>query len=251
MATELKTLVELDFLPASYCRRRMLRRAYAWRFVAALGMCGFLGATSLWLNKHHEGVLAKLAAVESQFADAAEKEARLAEVTGELQAELKTAELLTYLRHRWPRSRIVDAILEPLPDNVILTELKIGHEPIQAAETSTITLLETESEPVDRPSRRSADLKRLLQESSRQQHFVMLTGQSTDAATLHEYLARLGTNPLFSSVDLGLLENAPNASGASGAMTPTRFTARAKVCPGHGQIISAPQSTEPLAQRGE
>jgi Tfp pilus assembly protein PilN len=251
VALELRTLIEIDFLPASYRQRGVQRRAYAWRVVAALAIVGFLGATTLWLRDHHTAVLARLSEIDAQFAEAAKKNARLATVTAQLQAETKTAELLTFLRHRWPRTQILSAILEPLPAGIVLTELRTGHDPVVAAATSAISLPQTESEPTDRPSRRSTDLRRLLKESAQQQAFVFLTGQASDAATLHEYLARLGNISLFSSVDLKSLEHEPVRGGLDAATGAIRFTARLIVRVGHGQTIQAPTATEPLARRGE
>jgi len=248
---ELKTLVEIDFLPVTYRDRGMQRRAYVWRVVAALAIIAFLGATTLWLHNHHAGVLARLSAVDAQFAEAAKKNARLATVTAQLQAETKTAELLTFLRHRWPRTQILNAILETLPAGIVLTELRIDHEPVKSARTPTISLPEAEAEPTDRPSRHAADLRRLLTECSQQRHFVFLTGQASDAATLHEYLAQLGNVPLFSRVDLKSLEREPTREGLDAATGPIRFTARSIVRAGHGQSVQAAAATDPLARRGE
>jgi hypothetical protein len=254
VAQELTMLVEIDFLPAAYRERSIQRRAYAWRVAAAVLIVGFFVAASLWQRSHHARILAKLAAVESQFADAAASNARLAQITTRLDERRKTADLLTFLRHRWPSTRIMAAVLEPLPATVVLVEWHVGSEARPADETPSIALPEAKTIPPDMAARRANDLQRLLHESSRQQQFVHLAGRASDAATLHEYLARLGASPLFEQVDLQSLEHVTSDPDAPAAES-VRFTVRAILRPGHGATLpskpAAPApSPAPLAQRG-
>jgi hypothetical protein len=256
VARELTSLVDVDFLPTAYRERDMQRRAYAWRVTAAVGIVAFLGATTLWQRSHHAHVLGRLSDIEGQFADAAVKNTRLKAATAGLNSERKTAEFLTFLRHPWPRTRVVSGILSPLPENIVLNELHLGHETIARGDKPAVALPETKAAaaPTDKASRQAADLERLLREHADRQDYVELQGESLDAAMLHEYLARLGTDPLFDRVDLRSLEHAP--ADAAGTPGPVRFSVRIVLQPAHGQALDAPvspptaQPVAPLAQRG-
>jgi hypothetical protein len=196
--------------------------------------------------------------IQAKFVDAAGKNATLAGITARLHAERKSAELLTFLRHRWPHTQIMAAVLDPLPDSITLTEWHMGQETIPGTAGPTVALGETKQVPTDKASRRASDLKRLLDESATRQHFIALTGRAIDAAALHEYLARLGTHPLFLRIDLQSIENMPTDKGSTAATGTIHFTARAILRPGHGQSVSekpatpaAPAGQGPLATRGE
>ena len=254
MARELTALIDIDFLPATYRERGMQRRAYAWRVAVALTIGGFFAATSLWQHNHHARVRARLDAVEAQYAEAARRTADLAVVSAELTAEEKTAELLTFLRHRWPRSRVLAAILAPLPESIRLSDCHVGCETRQAARGATIALPEGDEAPAAKPEQRANDLKRLLEETTRQEHFVSLSGKADDAATLHEYLARLQVDPLFARVELQSLEHQTADAPADRSV---RFAVRAVLCEGTGQTIpdtsdqpSDATDAPPLARRG-
>jgi hypothetical protein len=237
VAQELTRLVDIDFLPAAYRQRSMQRRAYAWRVAAAVVIACFFAATSLWQRNHHESVRARLDAVEDQYTGAAAKNALLAEVTARFHAQRATAELVTFLRHPWPRTQILAAVLEPLPESIVLSDWHVGHETVQRTDSPSIALPEAKNVPPDKPSRQAADLKRLLFESGGQEHFVFLSGRAGDAATLHEYLARLDTNPLFARIDLRSLEHLKPDGSDVVAPGQVQFSVRAILAPGHGQIL--------------
>jgi hypothetical protein len=242
VARELTSLVEIDFLPESYRQRSMHRRAYWWRIAAAACIVGFFSLTSLWQQRQFANAQAKLADVETKYAEAAGKNANLAQLSATLEAERKLAELLTFLRHRWPRTQILAAIVEPLPDTVVLAEFQLGSEEAQGNQPPAIALSEAKTPPPTRSARQANDLSQLLHESARQRHWVALVGTADDAAILHAYLAQLGTNQLFERVDLQSLESLTKDPGVKGAAATMRFTARAYLRPGHGEEVPLPTS---------
>lgn len=260
MAQSLTILSDIDFLPAHYRERGMQRRAYLWRMMVALLFLGFFTFTGLFQRNHHANVNTKLTDVESPYQAAAIQNAKFMEIKAKLSARRHSAELLTYLRHRWPQTQVMAAILEPLPDSITLSEWKIAHEaihsPTPVAGPAAPVSSEAAVAPVDRAARHAADLKRLLQENENQQHFVLLAGHATDVAALHEYLARLGTHALFSKIDLRSIENVPADPKAGVADGTVHFTVQAILRPGHGQTthdrptLPAAGGEGPLAQRG-
>jgi hypothetical protein len=249
--------LDIDFLPAAYRQKSMQRRAYIWRVAAAAMIISFFTVAALFQWRQQAQVKRELELVETQYADAVELNAKFAEAAKNLQAQHRWAELLTFLRHRWPRSQILAAILEPMPESVKLTECHIGHEAL----TSTIPTpaaaapVEAGAVPGDQAARRAADLKRLLQESARRQPFVSLSGEAGDAATLHEYLARLGANSLFARVDLRSLEHRTGDEASGDAVGRVQFTARALIrqeyTPSEGTpAVPGEPMTSPVARQG-
>ena len=254
MSQGLDNLLEIDFLPVGYRQREMNRRASIWRAVAGVSIISFFIVIGQLQRSHHAQVRAELAAIDSQFLDAATKNGKFAEITTNLRTEQRAAELLTFLRHRWPHTQIMAAIVEPLPDSVVLTEWHTGQETIPNAAPPAVALPEANAVPSDKPGKRAGDLKRLLAESNSHRHFVFLAGTAAEAAALHAYLAKLGTNPLFSHVDLVALEHV-TANQAGGQVTETmHFTARAMLQMGHGQTVPVPPTDKtnatPLARQG-
>jgi hypothetical protein len=252
------SLLDIDFLPASYRQKCMQRRAYIWRVVAAAMILTFFTLAGLFQWNQQAQVRRELELVETQHADAMEMNAKFAEAAQELQTQQRSAELLTFLRHRWPRSQIIAAILDPMPESVRLSEWHIGHETIAATLTAQPPATpEAGAAPADKAARRAADLKRLLHESKTRQQFVLLSGEAGDAATLHEYLAKLGANPLFDHVDLRSLEHVLSPDKEMhDTIGRVQFTARAVVRSGHGPAPETKSNTpgetttSPLAHQG-
>jgi hypothetical protein len=256
VATELTALIDADFLPAAYRQRSMNRRAYAWRVMAAAAMVAVFASTALWQHNHHKRVRAALAEVDVQYAQATLKSAQLTDVGARLQVQHKMAQLLTLLRHRWPRTQVLAAVTEQLPESVTLIECHLGHEVLPSTAPSAIALPQPNAPPPDEPTRRTRDVERLLREHNERRYFLALTGHASDAATLHSYLARLGTSPLFSQVDLQSLENVPGNQSAAGASPPVRFSVRAILRAPHDEVLNpagsaSPEQTNssPLARR--
>jgi hypothetical protein len=179
-----------------------------------------------------------------------------AEVKTQLLAERSSAELLTFLRHPWPRTQIIAAIMEPLTDSITLTDWQILHETVHRDAVANAPPVDPKKLATDKPARRARDLARSLREIAEQQQFVFLAGHATEAAALHEYLARLGTNPLFLKIDLRSMENVIHDKSAGPMPGTFHFTARAILRPGHGQGILVKPTTPsvtlpsgPLAQQ--
>ncbi|MBI3839454.1 MAG: hypothetical protein HY288_16160 [Planctomycetia bacterium] len=256
MLQNLANLNEIDLLPAEYRIRGVQRRTHVWRLLVILVFAWLFGSTTLIQHNQHASMRSKLAEVEAQYLQAAAHNTKSAEIKAQLQTERSSAELLTFLRHPWPRTQIMAAILEPLSDSITLTDWQILHEMVPRGTALIAPPSDAKKPPTDKPARRARDLTRLLQENAEQHQFVLLVGHATEAAALHEYLARLGSNPLFAKIDLRSIENVIKEK-SSGQPTGTfHFTARAVLRPGYGQVIPSNPTTPsntftsgPLAQQ--
>ena len=229
----------LDFLPTQYRQRGVKRRTYTWRVAVAGVFAALFVLVAIFQQHHHQQVRQELADTESRYAEAVAHNAKFAKVQAQLQQHRHSAELLTYLRHPWPRTPVIAAVVAPLTDGITLTDLQIAHETVSRP-TASMPPAAAETKPVvlDRPARLANDLKRLVGEHSVRQDFVLLTGYAVDASVLHEYLARLGTDSLFSKIDL-LDEHAPEGSAIESPRTAVHFNARAILRNRHGQVPPA------------
>jgi hypothetical protein len=222
---------DIDFLPD---RLRVNRRENKTRLLwfAGVACCVIaLGIASSLQYATRRRLTADLALAGHAYYTAQIEIQQLARARAELDAVQDEAELLTYLRHPWPRTQIIAALLAPLPETVTLTELQIAREtPVQ----TKLGRIQREVGPEgtgQQPDKRTParrDLERLRQAVDELQTVVLLEGTTTDGAALHRYLSDLGQAPLFTSIELGLLEIGENAGL-------TRFKVRLNVRSGYGE----------------
>ncbi|HUT95190.1 MAG TPA: hypothetical protein VMY37_37400 [Thermoguttaceae bacterium] len=222
---------DIDFLP-SECRQKDDRhRWYVRRVLVATGVVAMIAALA-WSQERQSGRLAaELAAREPARAAAAETKDALGELQSQLQLAQASANLVTYLRHPWPRTRILAAILGPLPNEITFEKLYInrgesaGRKP---AERRSRAGKEADQEPTDRPPA-VRDLEKLREELDSGQTIVTITGVTTESAVLHQYLGALGRDALFSKSQLQSIEADTDDPAR------IRFSATLVVRPGYGQ----------------
>ena len=70
-----------------------------------------------------------LAAVEPRYAEALAQAARLQQAHNDMNQAREFVELYTFLRHPWPRTRLLSEIAQHLPNTVTLRELTIVYSP--------------------------------------------------------------------------------------------------------------------------
>lgn len=241
------TCLEADFLPASY-RDVGRRRATQWMRLAISGV--FVAGMALSAGYQQllfRSAQAELDRVGRQYEPAQKLNQELARLQAELQSARQQAELLTFLRHPWPRSRVLSAIVTPLPQGVALDELRVGREnlprPAGAAQRPAA------EQEADRLPPAVSDLTRLRAESAGLRWVATLSGQTADPAALHQYLAALGRDPLFQKAELGSIQ-------AGGNEKSSRFVVRLSLATPPGGEAPAPASppaaaAQHLAQGGD
>ncbi len=256
MSEDRPNTTTIDFLPAKYRQRGVNRRTYAWRFAVAVVFAGLFVVTAVLQQRHHQQVRTELAEIQANYDQSVAYNATFAKVQRDIQAHRHSAELLTFLRHPWPRTGVIAAVLAPLGDGIKLTDIQISHETSNRGIAPSATLPEATIAPTDKSSRRASDLKRLLSEHAGRQGFVMLTGDAVDATVLHEYLAHVGANPLISKIDLRSIEHARSGNPEQATPTATiHFVVRAILRGPHG-LLTPPkpaalgQPPVTTAQRG-
>jgi Tfp pilus assembly protein PilN len=246
---------DVDFLPVEYRQTHAVRRWQPWRVIVMLvaGTLIFAGVTLQYQRRHR--LQTELAQILPAHEAAQRRSQRLAELQGELQRVHAEAQLCVYLRHPWPRTRILEALLEPLPEAVSFEQLQIQKEArttknaVRPVMPAAVPDKEAEKALAAQPAA-ARDLKQLSEASDAQQTIVALGGLTTDADALHRYLGRLAQSPLFAKAEIVSIER---DSGERGEVL--RFRASLIVKPGYGQTggpspapaASAAKSTLPAA----
>jgi hypothetical protein len=222
---------EIDFLPASYREAGLKRKNTGLRVVAVVLFVALIGFAAVY--QQHLRILSKRQLAEMMpLYDAAKLETqRLAQLQVRLHEASKRAELCTYLRHPWPKSQLLVAVTDQLPDEVELSSLEILREPLPHAEGEAPRTAEKPGEAsAAKINPAQHDLQVLRDEWDHSRVVVVVCGSTANMAALHTYLEQLGQVPLFLKVEVGAFERV--ASDAAGRM---RFDARLIVRPGYGQ----------------
>jgi len=224
---------EIDFLPVQYRQKYARRQWRPWRVAVVTAFAVLLMAAVFGQRDRKRRAETELAAIVPQYDLAVGQNRRLAEIWTQLDAARNTAELLTYLRHPWPRTQLLAALLAPLPEGISLEELRITHETPQGRAV-----------PERRPRAENAleggqlntlppaarDLTRLREEFDKTKTVVLISGTTSDTAALHRYLGELGGTSLFSRAELDSLQSAGNQPAGT-----LQFRATLVVRPGYGQ----------------
>ena len=242
MNDELRSLSAIDFLPQRYREARTKRSNSVWRLLVVVVLAGMLLSTAYFQQQFLWNAQADLAKIDSQHAMAVKLSRELADEQAKFPAADREAELFTYLRHPWPRTQILNAVLASVPASVQLTSLTLGFElPEQPKGEMSQTV---KDDPVDKSPSPARNLKRLRGELDGGRWVVSLTGAATDLAELHAYLAALEHQRLFSKVELVSIESPHSAEAAN-----SRFSVRIVLRPGYGQPGGPGIETEKMSGR--
>jgi hypothetical protein len=222
----------IDFLPQKYREQTAQRKAQRWRLLVVVGFGLVLAIGAYGQQRLRQKAGEQLALVRAHYDASTAQAAQLAGIETDLRRERTTADLATYLRHPWPRTRIIDAVLSPLPESITLRKLQIQREtaPPSALRDPKPIHPAGEAAPKDLRSPSQKDLDRLRELYDTAPTVVTLEGMTNDQARLHSYLGKLAEGNFFSKTALVSLESASEAgSGMS------KFRARLNVRAGWGQ----------------
>lgn len=235
---------DIDFLPQRFRDANAQRKRKLWSAVVVVVYAGLL-CTSGFLQTKRQGALRReLAGAQQQQTLVMGQQTRLATIQAELKQSEARANLIAYLRHPWPRTQILAAVVTPIGTGISLEELRIERqEGIQAARPRVALANSSEAKPDDRAAAQR-DLENLRGTCDASPVVVTIKGSAEDVALVHMYLGRLGTDAIFSRVDL---MNIDGQDPQQQRGTACRFTARVVVRPGYGQP-NGPSRTTAVAQ---
>ncbi len=252
---------DIDFLPANYRHVRSRRTNRYWCVIVA-GVLGLsFAAATAYQYRVRSQIRAELARIEPQYVAAIEAANHLQELRQQATVTSAQAELVTYLGHRYPASRILATVFEPLPDSVTLDELVVQLEEISQAQPKAglrrrQAKLRTESDeekPQGPPA--VADLAELREENDTMRLVVILSGKTRRSSVLHRYVSELGSSDLIAKAEVSSIETVADKSDATSERRLSKFTARIVLHAGHGhpggvsETIEKTAATHSLARR--
>lgn len=245
-SVSLPTMKNIDFLPARYREKSSQKKAQAWRGLVVAAFCALLAAGALGQFEIRRSVERHLAAVLEQYEQVVADGKKLAELQRELREAQAEAELLTYLRHPWPRTQILARVAEPLTEAITLRKLHIRQEesiarPPTAAPPGQTAEAKAAAEAALPAAERTLDTLRMSLDDA--PLTVTVQGISQDSASLHVYLGKLAESDWFSAAELQSIERLEE-----GKEEGFRFVARLTVRPGYGRP-ALPARKESLAAK--
>jgi hypothetical protein len=217
---------EIDFLPARFRERDRQRRHMMGRMAVFGAITVILLAVQLAQVASRRSIERQLSEIAATFAQAAATSARVDRLRSDLAANSQFSELYTYLEHPWPRTQLITAVTQTLPEHLALTEVRIP--------PSNVPLRTVAPPPADESKKTapaSRDLQTLRDETDRISCEVILKGTSLDPAALHSYVAGFANSPYFSTAKLELVETLKDKGKTGGS----RFDLRLYIRPGYGQ----------------
>ncbi len=239
---------DLDFLPVEFRQTHAQKRWQPWRAIIMTAVAVLIigGVASQHLRRRH--LESELEGIRPAHQTALRQQSRLSGLQAGLQRVKAQAELVAYLHHPWPCTRIIEALLDPLPPQVTFDHLEI-HKEAAASKTpgrfpqppAAPQNKEAEAKTQEALPPAARDLKQLRDSCDRQQTTIAISGVATDGDALHEYLGRLAHAPLLAKAELVSIEREPESEGApraAGQAVPVetvRFRATLTVKPGYGQ----------------
>ena len=234
---------ELDFLPTEYREASGRRKRVGWRAIVTVLFVAAVGSASAVQYSMRLGLQRELEQFRQQSVLVEAQAARVAALEHDVAAARHRAELVTFLRHPWPRTQILDAVVARLPDGLVLTSLRLFEEPLPAGAEARV--LSVEGQAVNRtPAER--DLDRLRGEAEARRSVVLLEGTTDDAIALHRYLGELAECDLFAQTELTSLAGPDDRDDDEGEPAPSRFMARLVLRPAWGHP-AGPVPSEPAA----
>jgi len=225
---------DIDFLPVEYRQQHVRRQAQPWQIVVAVVFAALLAGAMFAQHYRRHYAEEQLAAITPVYDAAVVQQSRLSEIQTRLKAAGATAELYTYLRHPWPRSQLLTALLTPLPDEITLQQVQIVRAAPQSAAPNQIQMpvdKKAEEEKLKAMTPAERDLTQLRQRLDPLQTTIIITGAATESAALHRYLGEMDAKDIFAKAELDSFASVDNGKG--GAIM--QFRATLVLRPGYGQ----------------
>ena len=224
---------DIDFLPYNYRREHSRRRRQVWQIVAIAFVTGTVSMAALVQSRTAAHLQSKIDDLAPKYQAAEKRNKRLAELKTKLQDARDQAELFTYLRHPWPKTQIVAALIRPLPEGITLRQIRISNRlPKDARHQDTHSQAQREDEEKRLASLSPAarDLEELRSRVDRMRTEISISGTTAQQAALYMYVGDLARENFFAEAELESCE--ADKGSKNGQM---QFEIDVLVKPGYGQ----------------
>lgn len=225
---------DIDFLPVEYRQKHAQRQSQPWQIVVGVAIVALVAAAALAQQYRRHRVANDLAMILPVYDAAMNQQNCMVETQKRLEVARASADLYTYLRHPWPRTQLLAALVAPLPETITLQQIQVLREAPAAAATTELRQpldKKAEEERIKSLPPAQRDLLTLTGRLDPLQTVVVLTGTTTEIASLHHYIGELDATDIFDKAELDCFNSIDaNKSGAV-----LQFRAVLAVEPGYGQ----------------
>ncbi|MHB8899676.1 MAG: hypothetical protein ACYC6Y_13090 [Thermoguttaceae bacterium] len=236
------TMPEIDFLPADFKARHTRRHGRSWQAIVIAAAIGLLVVVAVGQSRTLHQIEAKVAQVEPERQMLLARQLELEQLRAEVAQREARAQLLAYMRHPWPRTQLLSAILASLPETIACEKIHISRE-APGGQALPQAVGDAGQEDLAKLQPAERDLRLLQGECDPAVVAIVLEGTTGDGIELHRYLNRLNRVPLLDKVELHSLEATTGDTQAK-----FRFEARITVRPGFGQPRGPDGNTKQIAQ---
>ena len=201
--------LDIDFLPAKYRELSVQRKIQNWRMLVCASFVALLACAAMIQMRTDRSLRHQLATIGPEHEIAEALSARLAQLQSESMEELARAELITYLRHPWPRTQILSRVLSQLPESIQLGELRVDEDESVFSPVVAIDSVSSDANPpAEREKARGAkkDLETLRTEYDKRTAVVTLSGDTRDVSALHDYLSQIAKDDIVAKTELLSIE---------------------------------------------
>ncbi len=228
--------MDIDFLPEKFRERYHVRYQRLWRVGVTLLFVGIVGGSASlqrWLRQDAQRQLDELT---STHVAALKINRQLASLYDRIDREKRQAALLTYLRHPWPTTQLLNQALSPLERGLTIGSLRLyaQHTAPPSAQQRGATAVAPQNKNSERKSGAEQDLKTLRARYDGRRYVVEISGVTRDLDAFHRYVGKLALMPLFEHVEIARLET------ASPSDRQVEFLIRIEILPGPGQTGNLP-----------
>jgi Tfp pilus assembly protein PilN len=224
---------DIDFLPSEYRREHSRRRRQVWQIAAIAFVTGTVSLAALVQSRTAANLRSNIDVLAPRYQAAEKRNNRLGELRTKLQDACDQAELFTYLRHPWPRTQIISALLHPLPEGITLRKVRISNRLSREARRPDVrsqAQREAEEKRLASLSPAAHDLEELRGRVDRMRTEVSISGTTAQSAILHTYVGKLARENFFTKAELESCETDKRSKNAQ-----KQFEIDVLVKPGYGQ----------------
>ena len=226
---------KIDFLPKSY-REKQTRRQSRLAVIVLTSMFGVTiagaatGQFAVW-----QSVKSEVNEIEIKYVDAVAKNNHHQKLTELLNAQQEVATLYSYLDHTWPHTQLLSELLKPLPESIILSELRFSYGETARAPEFLGFRINPEASQEENLSGPLADVASLRKLRDGKKHVLHVHGITTNTSELHKFVSRLHASPLFTKALVGSVESIEGDEDGNLSSKISRFELRVEIKPGYGQ----------------
>ena len=227
---------KIDFLPPRFREEHDRRKRIFWRCVVVAFSALMMSIAVAAKYQRRQAADLRLELTRRQYDAALIEAQKLGDLNGQLAALDAQAELLVYLRHVWPRTQVLAAVLPRMPDSVRLRRLHVTREGEHRG-AAPVSLRDPVRQSADAAaggeqqlSPAQSDLAALRQEFDAAASVVILEGTTDDMVALNGYLGQLTDSALIERAELESIETLSDELPGRSS-----FRARLTLTPGYGQ----------------